>query len=138
MTAATFVYSAYVVACQRGEIDVETDTLRVQLVDSGYTASDTDSHLDDVPSGARVDTALVLTSVAVAADGRVLADDVTFTAVPSGDTVTGLVVYQDTGTEATSVLIAAYDRQSDTSTIAWATTGGDIEVRWPAGRVLKL
>lgn len=133
----TLVFSAYAVACQRGEVNVETDDLRALFVDDTYTVDDSHQALDDVPSGARVGTATTLTGVSVAADGRVLADDVTMPSV-SGDPVAGLLVYQHTGTESTSVLCAFYDRQSDSTLIDWAPTGGAIEVRWPAGRVLKL
>jgi hypothetical protein len=61
-----------------------------------------------------------------------------FTAVPLGDTVTGLWLYLDSGSEATSLLVDYKDRRADTVPLSVATTGGDITFTFLLDRVLKL
>lgn len=57
-------------------------------------------------------------------------DDVTFTAVSSGSTVAYLVLYKDTGTPATSQLIACYDTATG---LPITTSGADITIRIDSG-----
>ena len=91
-----------------GEIDWSGDDIKVVLVDSGYTFSAAHEDLADVAGAARVDTSANL-SGKTSTGGVLDADDVTFPSVTAGDTVTGLFVFQDTGVEATSLLIAWFD-----------------------------
>ncbi len=60
-----------------------------------------------------------------AADGA----DVTFTSV-SGPTIEAIVIYRDTGTEATSPLIAYIDTATG---LPITPNGGDIIVTWDNG-----
>lgn len=84
-----------------GDIDWVADTIKVVLVDAAdYTVNlSTHDFLDDVPAAARVATATLASKTASA--GVADAADVTFTAV-SGDISEALVIYKDTGVEATS------------------------------------
>lgn len=84
-----------------GDVDWVADTIKVVLVDAAdYTVNlGTHDFLDDVAAGARVATATLANKSASA--GVADADDVTFTAV-SGDISEALVIYKDTGNEATS------------------------------------
>lgn len=116
-----------------GSIDWDTDTIKCVLIDSAdYTFSAAHDFLDDVPSGARVGTAQTLASKTVTS-GVADAADVTFTAV-TGDPVEAIVIWKDTGSEATSRLIAYIDGISVTP------NGGNITVAWDAGasRIFKL
>lgn len=120
-----------------GSIDWDTDTIKAVLVDAGtYTINlSTHDNLDDIPAGARVATSAALGSKTVTA-GVADAADVTFTAV-SGATVEYIILYKDTGVEATSRLICAFD----TATGLPATpNGGDIVVAWDNGanKIFKL
>ncbi len=118
-----------------GSIDWDTDTIKVVMVDSAdYTvALATHDFIDDVPVIARVGTAQTLATKTVTA-GVADAADVTFTAV-TGDSVEALVVYKDTGSEATSRLICYIDGFT-----AVTPNGGNINVAWDNGanKIFKL
>lgn len=121
-----------------GDIDWVADDIRVILVDSTEYTVDLAAHefLDDVPSGSRIATSGALankTAVAGVAD----ADDVTFTAVAGPDSGEALVIYQHTGVEGTSQLIAYIDTGTGLPVTA---NGGDIIVTWDSGanKIFKL
>jgi hypothetical protein len=120
-----------------GSLDWDTQDFRVILVDTDdYTANlATDQHLDDVPSAARVATSGALASKTVT-DGVADAADVTFTSV-SGDQSEALVIYQHTGTESTSRLVAYIDSATG---LPVTPNGGDITVTWDNGanKIFKL
>ena len=120
-----------------GSIDWDTDDIRVILVDSAdYTVNlTTDQHLDDVTAGGRVAVSGSLTSKTVTA-GVADAADVTFSSV-TGDVSEALVIYQHTGTESTSRLIAYIDTATG---LPVTPNGGDITVTWDNGssKIFKL
>lgn len=118
-----------------GDLDWLADTYKVLLVSSGYTFSSTHAVLSDVPSGARVATSGALTGKTATA-GVADADDVTISAV-SGSQITGLIIYQDTGVEATSKLVCYVDEGTG---IPLTPNGGDVVVTWSssAERIFKL
>jgi hypothetical protein len=58
------------------------------------------------------------------------ADDVTYTAVAGGSTVSYLVLYKDTGNTATSNLIACFDTATG---LPITTSGADITIRFDSG-----
>ncbi len=68
------------------------------------------------------------------------AADTVFPAVAGGDTVTGVVIWKDTGSPATSPLLAWIDTNADTTAISLTTTGADITIQWSAGadRIFRL
>ena len=117
------------------DIDWSSDTIKVALVDTGtYTFSQSHQYYSSV-SSAVVNTPQTLSSK-TSTSGVADAADVTFTAV-SGSTVEALVIYKDTGSAATSPLIAYID----TATGLPATpNGGDITVTWDNGanKIFKL
>lgn len=92
-----------------GAINWLSDDIRVLLVDIADYTPDLATHefLDDIPLAARVATSPSLTSKS-ANDGIADAADVTFSLV-AGDVSEALVIYQHTGTESTSHLIAYMD-----------------------------
>jgi hypothetical protein len=122
-----------------GGLDWSSDDIRVILCDSGYVFDPTDDFLDDVAGGARLATSGSLTGK-TATDGVADADDVTFPTVLAGDTVTSLIVYKHTGTEATSDLILYMDETAAGAVINRLTDGNDIVVRWSnsATKIFKL
>jgi hypothetical protein len=133
----TVVYPITKAAILGADVDLLADTIKVILVDADYTYSAAHDFLNDVAAGARIGSAVTLTNKAVTL-GVFTADDPTFTAVAAGDTVTGIIVYQHTGNEATSRLIAYTNRKADTTAISVATSNGNITLSWPSGRVLKI
>lgn len=126
-----------------GSIDWDTDTIKIALVDNAtYTGNPTgtpaniDVHdfYDDVVAGV-VGTPQTLGTKTVTL-GVADAADATFTAV-TGATVESLVIYKDTGANATSRLIAYIDTGTG---LPVTPNGGDIIVVFDNGvnRIFKL
>lgn len=112
------------------QINWMTDTIKVLLVStSGYTPQTAvHQYLADIPVSARIAGPVTLTAKATtggAADGA----DVTFTSV-TGNTINAIVIYSDSGTEATSPLIAYIDTATG---LPITPNGGDIIVTWDNG-----
>lgn len=116
-------------------IDWTSDTIKCVAVDSGYTFSAAHEDLADVGAGARVDTTTLTTKTAT---GGVLdADDITFTAPTSGDTITGFYIFKDTGTEGTSTLIFWIDTINGAA-VSVATNDEDIVITLNASGIVKI
>lgn len=120
-----------------GNIAFDSDTIKVQLVDTAdYTVNlSTDDAFDDVPVAARVGTATALASKTIT-DGVFDAADTTLSAV-TGDPSEALVIYKDSGVEATSWLIAYIDTATG---LPVTPNGGNIIVQWDNGanKIFKL
>lgn len=112
-----------------GDVAWDSDTIKLVAVDSGYVYSSAHDFLDDVGAAARVATSSAFTTKSIT-DGVLDADDVTLASLPAGDTITAIIVFQDTGVEATSRLLLFFDTKSDTTAISVATNGGDVVVSW--------
>ena len=107
-----------------------TDTIKVILVDTGAYTPQTAVHqyLADIPISARIAGPVTLTSKTTtggAADGA----DVTFTSV-TGSSIESIIIFSDSGTEATSPLIAYIDTATG---LPITPNGGDIIVTWDNG-----
>lgn len=114
-------------------LDWNNDNIKVVLVDTNNAtpyAVDIANHqyLSDIPAGARIATSGNLTGKSALA-GVAKASDVTLTAV-SGVTAEAVVIYQDTGTAATSRLIAYIDTGTG---FPLTPSGGDVVVRFNTG-----
>lgn len=121
-----------------GDIDWDGDNIKLVLVDTaGYTVDlATHQHLDDIsPTADRVATSGNFASKTVAA-GVADAADVVLSTV-TGDQSEAIVIYQDSGTESTSRLIAYIDTATG---LPLTPNGGDITVAWDSGanRIFKL
>lgn len=119
-----------------GSIDWDTDTIKVGLIDTGtYTVNLSTHDFWDDANAAVVGTPQTLAGKTVTA-GVADANDVTFTAV-SGATVEALIIYKDTGSAATSRLIAYIDTGTG---LPVTPNGGDIIVVWDSGanKIFKL
>ena len=112
------------------QINWMTDTVKVILVDTGAYTPQTSIHqyLADIPISARIAGPVTLTSKATTG-GAADAADCTFTSV-SGTSIEAIVIYIDTGTEATSPLIAYIDTATG---LPITPNGGDIIVTWDNG-----
>ena len=86
-----------------------TDTIKVILVDTGSYTPQVGVHqyLADIPISSRIAGPVTLTSKTTSG-GAADAADITFTSV-TGPSIEAIVIYMDTGTEATSPLIAYID-----------------------------
>lgn len=126
-----------------GTIDLDSDTIRVALVTSSYTA-DIDNHeffsdvTDEVVGAGYVADGAEITNKTVTQDdtndqGKFDGDDVEWTT--STITARAGVIWKDTGNDATSPLIRYHDFGADKSTtgttfkITWDATG--ILIAWP-------
>lgn len=118
-----------------GSIDWDTNDIRMILVDTGAYAVNLAAHqfLSDVPLAARVATSGTLGS-RTATNGTADAADFTFTSV-SGPSAEALVIYQHTGVEGTSRLIAYIDTATGLPVVP---DGGNISVTWDAAGIFTL
>lgn len=120
-----------------GDIDWASDDIKAVLVDvADYTVSiDVDEFLDDIPGGAIVDTTANFTGK-TSTLGVADADNATF-ASATGDPSEAVVIYKDTGSAATSPLIAYIDTATG---LGVTPGGGDITVQWDDGanKIFKL
>lgn len=118
------------------DLDWTAATLKAVLLSSGYTPDlATDAFLADIPGGAIIATSGALTG-ASATGGVADADDVTFGSV-SGADADFAVIYEDTGSGATSRLLACIDTATG---LPVTPNGGDITVAWDNGanKIFKL
>jgi hypothetical protein len=120
-----------------GDIAWDTDNIKCVLVDTAdYTVNlATHQYLSDVTAGGRVATSANLASKTIAA-GVADAADVVLSSV-SGDESEAIVIYQDTGVEGTSRLIAYVDTATG---LPVTPNGGDITIQWDSGvnKIFKL
>lgn len=118
------------------DIDWLADNIKVSLVRaSAYTPNlATHDFFDDIP--AVVATSANLGSKTATA-GVADAADVTFTTVAAGAAIDYIVIWKDTGTPATSPLIALIDTATG---LPVTPNGGDIIVQWDNGanKIFKL
>ena len=113
-----------------GDLDLTSDTIKAQLIDTGnYTYSTAHDFFDDVGSSAKIGTAGTLGTKTVTS-GVFDAADITYSSV-TGATVEAIIIYKDTGNAATSNLIAYIDTAS--SGLPVTPNGGDITVTWDSG-----
>tara|TARA_R110000772_G_scaffold129472_2_gene237587 strand:- start:429 stop:836 length:408 start_codon:yes stop_codon:yes gene_type:complete len=120
-----------------GDIAFDTDNIKAALLDlTDYTPNlTTHQFLSDVPVGARVATSGNLATKTITL-GVADAAPVTFSAV-TGDESEYILIYQDTGVEGTSRLIALVDTATG---LPVTPNGGDITVQWDSGanKIFKL
>lgn len=112
------------------QLNWSSDTIKVILVDTGAYTPNTAVHqyLSDISGSARIAGPVTLTSKATTG-GAADAADVTFTSV-TGVSIEAIVIYKDTGTEATSPLIAYIDTATG---LPITPNGGDIIITWDNG-----
>ncbi|HEX2554259.1 MAG TPA: hypothetical protein VHL98_11185 [Microvirga sp.] len=134
---ANAVYPLYKVAAygDAANASLVSGTVKALLVDlADYTYSAAHEFLSDVPAGARVATSPALTGKTFT-NGLFDAADVTFTAV-TGDQSEALILFIDTGSAATSRLVAFFD--TGVTGLPVQPNGGDIVITWNAGGIVSL
>lgn len=109
-------------AFMTGAIDVTTDNLKVVLVSSAYTYSA--AHVDEADlTGILAESAAFQATVTA---GVLDFADQTISGLDTGETCAAYILYMDTGTPATSLLIAYKD--SATELPLAGTTGVDVQL----------
>jgi phage tail sheath gpL-like len=113
-----------------GQLNWSTDTIKCILVDTAAYTINASTHefLSDIAAGARIAGPVTLTGKATTG-GAADATDATFSLV-SGASVEMIVIYKDTGSEASSPLIAAIDTATG---LPITPNGGDIIITWDNG-----
>ena len=111
------------------QVNFDTDTIKARLVKNTYAQNlSTDEFISSVTAiTGSTDQTLANTSVT---NGVFDADDITFTAVPAGETSEGVVIYKDTGVEGTSPLLMYIDTITG---FPLATNGGNVVIQWDNG-----
>lgn len=110
------------------DIDMIDDTIVIALVDTAnYTYSSAHQYRSDVSNTAIISTATL--SNKTTTNGVFDADDATFTSV-TGANAEALIIFQDTGNQATSRLIAYIDSATGLPILP---NGGDITVAFSSG-----
>lgn len=136
---ANFVYDKARQRFLEGGIAWLTDTIKVQLVDiANYTAAQaTHQFLSDLPANARVSGPQTLGSK-TSTNGNADGGDLAFPAVgPAGTSIEAFVIYKDTGTEATSPLIAYIDTAANAS-LPIIANGGTINILFTGTRIFRI
>jgi len=120
-----------------GSIDWDTDAIQVAICNTTIYSVDAAAHEDmaDITAGAVNNISGAFGSKTVAA-GVADAADVTISAV-SGNVVDAMLVYKNTGSNATSRLIAYIDTATG---LPLTPNGCDITIQWDAGanKIFKL
>lgn len=113
-------------------VDLDADTIKAALIDHGTDTPNvtTDDFYNDISAGlvGALSSAFTGKTIGTVAAGVFDADNVTFSAV-SGNSVESVNVLKDTGSGATSDLIAYYDTGTG---LPVTPNGGDITVTWNA------
>ena len=112
-----------------GSVNFLYDTIKVALIKNDYAQNLTFDEFYTTIAASVLGTPQTLASKTVT-NGVFDATDVTFAAVPLGSTTEGVVIYKDTGDNATSSLLAYIDTITGFPLI---TTGGDVIVQWDNG-----
>lgn len=127
---ANALYTKAKEAFLTGSIDWNTDTIKAVLVSTGYTpVPATDQFLTAIPGGSIIATSPAFTG-ASDTGGVADANNLTFAAVGGVTVGTYLVIYKDTGSSATSPLIAIIDTATG---LPVTPNGGDITIAWDTG-----
>lgn len=111
-----------------GDIDWNTDSIRARLVVSTYTYDAAHEFLSSVTKVTGT-TDQTLTTPTIT-NGVFDADDITFTAVPAGETASSVVLYKFVTNDADSPVLALIDTITG---FPKATDGGNITVQWDSG-----
>lgn len=131
---ANAVYPEFKEALLKGDVDLDTATLAIALVDlADYTYDAAHDFLDDVPSGARV--AVVDLTGVTTANGLIDADNAVFPSV-TGDVAEALILYINTGSAATSRLVAFID--TGVTRLPVTPNGTNINIAFNASGIVQL
>ena len=110
------------------QVDLLTDTLKILFSSEVYVS--TREFVSDLTAGNIVARSGALAGVTIT-NGVLDANDITLTAV-SGSAFARVVLFKDTGADASSVLIASFD------VATFTPNGGDIAVVWNASGLFSI
>ena len=113
-------------------VDINDGTVKVALIDTGtYTYNSAHEFYSSVSGVVGTPQTIANTTVT---NGLFDGDNVTYTAV-TGNSVEALLIYIDTGTAATSRLVAWID--TSVTGLPVTPNGGDITITWSAAGIFQ-
>lgn len=118
--------------------DLSSATIKAMFVDhADDTPAAADNFIDDILSAARVPAigscpSLASKTIGTVGAGVFDAADTTFTTL-SGDASESLILFEDSGSEATSDLIARWDTATG---LPLTPNGADVTVQWNASGII--
>lgn len=122
-------------------VDLDADTIKAMFVDGAddIPVAATDDFIDDILSLGRVPAiascaVLGTKTIGTVAAGVFDAADSTFTSL-TGDQVEYLILFKDSGVEATSDLVAMWDTATG---LPLTPNGGNVTVVWNASGILQV
>lgn len=138
---ANFIFDAFRNGqlSQTTPVALGTDTIKAMFVDhTDDTPTSADDFIDDILSLGRVPAiascpTLGTKTIGTLAAGTFDAADTTFTAL-TGDQVESLILFKDTGTEATSKLLCRWDTATG---LPLTPNGGDVVIQWNASGIFR-
>jgi hypothetical protein len=113
----------------KGDIAYLSDTIKAMLVTSGYTYSAAHEFVSDIGGGNIVARGPALGTKTVGSGGILNAASEVLTAV-SGSAVAAVILYKDTGVDATSELLIIWDTATG---LPLTPNGGDVTINWDVG-----
>lgn len=130
---ANAVYPKFKEALLKGDVDLDTATLAVALIDlADYTYNAAHDFYDDVSAAA---VATVNLASVTTTNGLIDAADAVFTSV-TGDVSEALILYINTGSAATSRLVAFFD--TGVTGLPVTPNGANINITWNASGIVQL
>lgn len=137
---ANALFSEYRNLVLSAGLNLDTLTIKAMFVDhlDDTPVPATDDFIDDILSAARVPAiascpALASKTTGTVATGVFDAADTVFTAL-SGDQSESLILFEDSGAEATSDLLAFWDTATG---LPLTPNGGDVTVQWNASGIFR-
>ena len=115
-------------------VDLNDGTVKVALIDTGVTTYNAANEFYSSVSAGVVGTPQTINNTTVT-NGLFDGDNVTYTAV-TGNSVEALLIYIDTGSAATSRLVAWID--TSVTGLPVTPNGGDITITWNASGIFQL
>jgi hypothetical protein len=115
-------------------VDLNDGTVKVALIDTGVTTYNAANEFYSSVSAGVVGTPQTINNTTVT-NGLFDGDNVTYTAV-TGNSVEALLIYIDTGSAATSRLVAWID--TSVTGLPVTPNGGDISITWNASGIFQL
>ena len=113
-------------------VDLNTSTIKILLCEN-YTYNSVHKYVSDISGAAIIIRSNALASPTVTS-GVFDAADITVSAVPTGHTITDLIIYKATGVDSTSTLIANIDQDQASNPLSLPTNGSDVTISFdPAG-----
>ena len=108
-------------------VNLSSAPLKALAVTSGQAYNAAHQYVSDLTAGDIIVRSASLTSVTTT-DGVITSANFTLPACTSGDTIAAVVVYHDSGADASSDLLAWIDHDSGGSAISQLCNGGDVSV----------